>query len=61
MLPREAGPGSMRHPFVRLFMRLDEIHKTVDERCAKCDERIPCDTMRALWIYQREAHPGVLS
>lgn len=51
----------MRYPFVRLFMRLDEIHKTDDDRCAKCDEAIPCDTMRALWIYQLEAHPKVLS
>lgn len=55
MLPSEAAPGMMRDPFVRLFMRLEEIHKTnADGWCRACVERAPCDTMRALWIYDMD-------
>ena len=57
MLPSEAAPGMMRDPFVRFFMRMDEIHKMVEGRCTKCGDDVPCDTMRALWIYDLERRP----
>lgn len=64
MLPSEAGPGMMRDPFVRFFMRLEEIHKTTpDYLCGRCGDPAPCDTMRALWVYDmdtRAARGGLL-
>ena len=59
MLPSEAAPGMMRDPFVRFFMRMDEIHKmNEDGDCATCRSEGPCDTMRSLWIYDLERPRG---
>lgn len=64
MLPSEIHPTMSTDPYVRFFARMDEIHQfdmdAEQPTCWKCREPVPCDTMRALWVYASETRPGGL-
>ena len=44
----------MRDPFLRFMKRLIEIHDDNSDVCPSCRVPVPCDTMRAAWIYDLE-------
>lgn len=57
MLPSEIHPTMSHNPFARFFARMTEIHPADAAQCPTCRQPTPCDTMRALWIYDLEARP----
>lgn len=46
-----------RRAYIQFLARLLDIHDTgPDFRCVHCDVPVPCDTMRAAWIFDLETH-----
>lgn len=53
-----SAPPPIRDPYLRFLKRLLEIHSARTGTCPKCDEPVPCDTMRAAWVYDMERDDG---
>jgi hypothetical protein len=47
-----------RRAYLRFLDRIITVHATSDDEkmCMKCVEPAPCDTMRAVWIFDRETY-----